>query len=69
MMTQGTIGNVEFQSLGHDEDRDELAERGEPAQPQDRIQADIAAGLAEIGSEVGHLWTLAVPWAAHKFAT
>ena len=60
MATQGMTGNVEFQPLRHDEDRGELAERGQPAQPQDRIQTDIAARMAEIGGgNVGHAGSLA----------
>ena len=51
----GNDGNVEFQPLRHDEDRGELAERRQPAQPQDRIQTDIAVRMAEIGGgDVGH---------------
>ena len=41
--------DVEFEPLHHDEDGGELAQHRQPAQPQDRIQTDIAARMAEIG--------------------
>ena len=65
----GHHGNVEFQPLCHDEDRGELAEHRQPAQPQNRIQTDIAVWLAEIGvCSVGHAGSLAVRRHDHKFA-
>ncbi|MGY3462563.1 hypothetical protein ACVWW5_008013 [Bradyrhizobium sp. LM3.4] len=42
--------DVEFQPLRHDENRSELAEHREPAQPQDRVQADMPLRGAEVGS-------------------
>jgi hypothetical protein len=51
-MVAGRDRDVEFEPLGHDENRRELAEHGEPAQPQYRIQPDIAARMAKIGG--GH---------------
>ena len=55
----GDAGNhrdVEFEPLRHDENGGELAEHGEPAQPQDGIQTDIAARMAKIGGgDVGHV--------------
>ena len=47
---------VEFEALHHDEDRRELAQHGEPAQPQDGVQADMALRMAEVGSacDFGH---------------
>ena len=51
----GNDRNVEFESMRDDEDRRELPQRCEPAQPQDGIQPDIAARMAEIGGvDVGH---------------
>ena len=65
----GNDGDVEFQPLRHDEDRGELAERRQPAQPQDRIETDIAARMAEIGGgNVGHAGSLAARRRDHKFA-
>ncbi len=67
MATQGIDRDVEFEPLHHDEDRGELAEHREPAQPQDRIQTDIAARMAKIGgSDVGHAGSLAAPGCDHK---
>ena len=41
--------------MRNDEDRRELPQRCEPAQPQDGIQPDVAARMAEIGGiDVGH---------------
>ena len=65
----GDDGKLEFQPLPHDEDRGELAERSQPAQPQDRIETDIAVSKAEIGGcNVGHCGSLAVWKRDHKFA-
>ncbi len=65
----GNDGKVELEALHHDEDGGELAEHGEPAQPQDRIQTDIAARVAEIGGgDVGHSTSLAAQGRDHKFA-
>ena len=65
----GNDGKVEFQPLRHDEDRGELAERRQPAQPENRIQTDIAVRKAEIGGcDVGHCGSLAVWGRDHKFA-
>ena len=49
MLTQGTIGDVELEPLRHDEDRGELAQHREPAQPQDGVQADMPLRGAEVG--------------------
>ena len=58
MVDAGDDLDVEFEPLHHDENGGELAEHGEPAQPQDRIQADIAARMAKIGGgDVGHAGT------------
>jgi hypothetical protein len=47
--------HVELEALSHHEDRRELAERGKPAQPQDRIQPDRAPRMAEVGGgNFGH---------------
>ena len=55
MVTQGTTVDVEFEPLHHDENGGELPEHGEPAQPQDRVEADIAARMAKIGGgDFGH---------------
>ena len=60
MVTQGIDGDVEFQPLGDDEDGRELAERRQPAQPQDRIQTDIAVRMSKIGDgNVSHVGSLA----------
>jgi hypothetical protein len=40
---------IEFETLGDDEDRRELSERGKPAQPQDGVQPDIALRVAQVG--------------------
>ena len=68
----GEAGNhrdVEFEPLRHDEDGGELAEHGEPAQPQDGIQTDMAARMAKIGfCEVGHGGSLAVRGPDYKLA-
>ena len=64
----GNDGKVEFQPLRHDEDRGELAERRQPAQPEDGIETDIAVRKAEIGGgDVGHCGSLAVRGRDHKF--
>ncbi len=69
MATQGMTGNVEFQPLRHDEDRGELAERRQPAQPEDGIETDIAARMAKIGGgDVGHAASLAACGCDHKSA-
>ena len=69
----GEAGNhrdVEFEPLRHDENGGELAEHGEPAQPQDGIQTDIAARMAKIGGgDVGHSGSLAAQGRDHKFAS
>ena len=63
----GNDGEVEFQPMRHDEDRGELAERCQPAQPEDRIETDIAVRKAEIGGvDVGHCWSLAARACDHK---
>ena len=60
MATQGMTGRSNSSPWRHDEDGGELTERGEPAQPQYRIQTDMAARLAEIGGgNVGHFNSLA----------
>ena len=51
--------DVELEPLHHDENGGELPEHGEPAQPQDRVEADIAARMAKIGGgDFGHGGTL-----------
>ena len=61
--------HVEFEPLRHDEDRGELAQHREPAQPQDGVQADMTLRMAEVGiGDVGHVRSLAVRPADHKFA-
>ncbi|MEY9444996.1 hypothetical protein ABIE82_002444 [Bradyrhizobium diazoefficiens] len=48
--------DVELQPLRHDEDRGELAEHREPAQPQDGVQADMPLRGAKVGSgNFGHV--------------
>ena len=65
----GNDGNVEFQPLRHDEDRSQLAEGCEPAQPQYRIQTDMAARLAKIGGgNICHAPSLPAWRRDHKFA-
>src|SRR5215218_2285526 len=55
--------------MRHDEDRGELAERRQPAQPEDGIETDIAVRKAEIGGvDIGHIWSLALRHRDHKFA-
>ncbi len=52
---QGISGSSKSSALLDDEDGRELAEHGEPAQPQDRVQPDMRARFAEIGGGgVGH---------------
>jgi len=65
----GNDGKGEFQPMRHDEDRGELAECCQPAQPENRIETDIAVRKAEIGGgDVGHDWSLAARACDHKFA-
>ena len=65
----GDHGNVKIQSLRHDEDRGELAERRQPAQPQYCIKTDMAARMAKVGvGNFGHSASLAVWRRDHKFA-
>lgn len=48
--------DIELQSLRYDEDRGELAQHREPAQPQDRVQADMPLRVAEVGGgKFGHI--------------
>jgi hypothetical protein len=62
-------GNVELQPVRHDEDRGELAERRQPAQPQYRIETDMAEWMAKIGAgNFSHSATLAAQRRDHKFA-
>jgi len=62
--------DIEFEPLDHDEDGDELAEHGEPTQPQYRVQTDIAARMTKIGGgDVSHSLSLAAPCPDHKFAS
>src|SRR6202022_4888164 len=59
--------DVEPEPLRHDEDGGKLPEHGEPAQPQDRIQPDVAARMAKIGGgNVGHAGSLAGTGPDHK---
>ena len=52
----GNQRQLEIEPLLDDEDGRELAEHGEPAQPQDRVQPDMRARFAKIGGGVvGHL--------------
>ena len=44
----GHHGHVEFQSLHDDENGGELAQHGEPAQPEDGVEADVAMRVAEV---------------------
>src|ERR1700687_3751274 len=61
--------NVEFEPLNHDKNRGKLPERGEPAQPQDRIETDMAARMAKIGgSNFGHEASLRARGPDHKLA-
>src|SRR5277367_4136345 len=41
--------DIEFKTLLDDEDSRELPKRGEPAQPQNRVQTDLAARETKIG--------------------
>ena len=51
----GDDREIEIEPLHHDKNSRELAEHGKPAQPQNRVQTDIAARMAEIGGcDVGH---------------
>jgi hypothetical protein len=65
----GDDRDVEFEALHHNENGRELAEHREPAQPQYRIQTDIAARMANIGGcNFGHIGSLSAPGPDHKFA-
>jgi hypothetical protein len=65
----GNHGKLETQPLRHDEDRGELAERRQPAQPQYGIETDVAARMAKIGSRnFSHPRSLAAQRHDHKFA-
>ncbi len=51
---------VEFQSLHDDENGGELAQHGEPAEPQDGVEADLALRMAKVEAGViGHGRSLA----------
>ncbi len=56
MVEAGHDRHVEFEALRHHEDGHELAQRREPAQPQDRVQPDAPLGMAKLGSsrDFGH---------------
>src|SRR5262249_1616746 len=46
---------IQIEALHHDEEGGELSESREPAQPQDRVQTDIAPRMAKIGgADIGH---------------
>src|SRR5262249_32139864 len=63
----GDDRNVEFQPLRHDEDGGELAEHRKPAQPQDRIQADMSLRMAKLGSgNFSHIGQLGTAFSGHK---
>jgi hypothetical protein len=63
----GDDRKLEFQPMRHDEDRGELAQRRQPAQPEDGIETDIAVRQAKIGGgDVGHRGSLAVWGRDHK---
>ena len=70
MRKAGDDRKFEIESLGDNEDRGELAEHRKPAQPQNGVQADIAARVAEIGSGyIGHFCSLSARSRDHKFAS
>ena len=61
-MPRRSRSQIEFEALHHDENGRKLPERGEPTQPQNRVQTDIALRVAKIGGgDIGHGAMLA-PW-------